>query len=238
MTTLFIADLHLDESRPDILDIFLQFLRTEARHADALYILGDLFEAWIGDDNSTFNQTIIQALGETSRHGTMLYFMKGNRDFLIGRKFLRASGCQLLPDEHQVLLGEQPTLLMHGDTLCTEDLKYLQFRKRTRNFFVQQFFLLKPLSQRKALAQKARHMSYDHTRTVSPELMDVTPAEVLRVMHKHQVQHLIHGHTHRPTVHHFSLDGKTASRTVLAPWHDNGSALLCHSDGKQEFIEF
>lgn len=238
MTTLFIADLHLEEARPDISAIFFKFLKEEAVAAKALYILGDLFEVWIGDDDtSAFNQSVIQALRQTANRGTAVYFMRGNRDFLIGKRFRREAGCHILPDEQLINLGGQPTLLMHGDTLCTRDEKYLRFRKKSRNFLVQKLFLLKPLAKRKEMAQQARKTSYDHTRSAAPEIMDVTQSEVERVMLKHQTTRLIHGHTHRPAVHEFSLDGQIATRTVLAPWHERGSALLCHEDGKQDIIE-
>jgi UDP-2,3-diacylglucosamine hydrolase len=238
MTTLFIADLHLEEARPEISELFFKFLREEAASAKALYILGDLFEVWIGDDDrSRFNQAVIQALRQAANRGTAVYFMRGNRDFLIGRAFQRDAACEILADEKLIYLNEQPILLMHGDTLCTQDIKYLQFRKRSRNFFIQQLFLLKSLTKRKAIAATARKRSYDHTQSAAPEIMDVTQTEVERVMQKHKAKQLIHGHTHRPAVHQFSLAGQPVTRTVLAPWHHEGSALLCHSDGKQEFIE-
>lgn len=238
MTTLFIADLHLEESRPDITELFFKFLRQQASQANALYILGDLFEVWIGDDDHTpFNQSIIQVLRQIRDNGTRIYLMRGNRDFLINKKFLGQSGCILLPDEHVILLAGQPTLLMHGDTLCTQDIQYLKFRRKSRNFFVQKLFLLKSLSARRAIAQQARQISYDHTHSIAPQIMDVTPEEVTRMMIKHQVHHLIHGHTHRPAMHHFLVNGKIATRIVLAPWHEHGSALIYHDNGLQEFIE-
>ncbi|HVY53760.1 MAG TPA: UDP-2,3-diacylglucosamine diphosphatase [Gammaproteobacteria bacterium] len=236
MHTLFIADLHLEEGRPDIAAIFLRFLQQEAAQAQALYILGDLFEVWIGDDDqSAFNLMVINALRKTVERGTKVYLMKGNRDFLIGRKFKKQSGCEILPDEYLVKLNGQSTLLMHGDTLCTLDIKYLKFRKRARNFFIQQLFLLKSLAKRKAIAQEARKRSYDHIHSAMPEIMDVTQEEVERMMKKYAVYHLIHGHTHKPNVHRFKLGNQEATRTVLAPWHEHGSVLVCHADGTQEF---
>lgn len=238
MSTYFIADLHLEESRPDISSLFLQFLRQEAPYMKTLYILGDLFEVWIGDDDhSPFNQSIINALQAVCSQGISIYLMRGNRDFLMGKQFMRQTGCRLLPDEKRISLANQPTLLMHGDTLCTRDSDYLRFRKHTRRFLVQKLFLLKSLTKRRAIAQKARQLSHQHTHTTAPEIMDVTLDEVARVMLKHQVLHLIHGHTHRPNIHHFTLNGQAATRTVLAPWHEKGSALLCHEDGRQEFLE-
>lgn len=238
MTTLFIADLHLEAARPEISALFLKFLKEEVATAKALYILGDLFELWIGDDDqSAFNQSIIQALREAANRGTAVYFMRGNRDFLIGKTFQRQSACQILPDEQLIQLQGQNILLMHGDTLCTQDLKYLAFRKRSRRFLVQQLFLLKSLSKRRAMAEDGRKKSYNHTRGTAAEIMDVTQAEVERVMQKHNTTTLIHGHTHRPAVHEFLLNGQKATRTVLAPWHEHGSALVYHEDGRQEFIE-
>jgi len=235
----FIADLHLDDSRPDIVSIFLKFLHQNVVHSKALYILGDFFETWIGDDHDTpLHHSIICALRNLRAQGTLIYIMRGNRDFLLGKQFMRQASCQLLPDEHVIFLGNQRTLLMHGDTLCTKDIKYLQFRKRAHNFFVQKLFLLKSLSKRKQIAQQARKMSYDHVSSTTPEIMDVTQEEVERVMTHHHVAHLIHGHTHRPEVHHFILHEKPATRTVLAPWHDHGSALRYDEErDTQEFLK-
>jgi UDP-2,3-diacylglucosamine hydrolase len=231
---LFISDLHLEDSRPDITDIFFRFLQGDARQADNLYILGDFFEAWIGDDNLTdFNRSVIAELRKATAAGLPIYIMHGNRDFLLGKRFLKATGCQLLPDEYVVNLAGTPTLLMHGDTLCTTDIAYLKFRKTSRNWFMQQLFLLKSLKKRQAIAADMREKSKAYTSTAPEKLMDVTQEEVARVMLKHKVQHLIHGHTHRPAVHQFELAGKSATRTVLAPWHEHGSVLICDASGKQ-----
>jgi UDP-2,3-diacylglucosamine hydrolase len=228
MTTLFISDLHLEPYRPDITELFLRFLNTTALKADALYILGDFFEAWIGDDDtSDFHQTIITALHQATQQGLPIYFTHGNRDFLIGKKFLRASGCQLLPEEYVIDLYGTPTLVMHGDTLCTLDENYLKFRKKTRKWWVQKLFLLKSLKKRRAIAAKMRADSKEYTSTAPDYLMDVTQTEVERVMQKHQVRHLIHGHTHREAIHHFDLTGQAAKRIVLGAWHDRGSVLVC-----------
>jgi UDP-2,3-diacylglucosamine hydrolase len=237
MTTYFVADLHLEESRPDIAQIFLKFLRQEVLRADALYILGDLFEAWIGDDdNTSFHQMIINALSDISRKGIPVYFMRGNRDFLVGKTFRRKTGCRLLPDEHVIQLYGQPTLLMHGDTLCTQDKEYLKFRRYARNYFVQKFFLFKSIEKRKAIAQMARQKSTQYTRSAPSEIMDVTPDEVIRVMKKYSTRHLIHGHTHRPDIHRFMIDDEMSTRTVLAPWHEKGSAFAVYANGQREFI--
>lgn len=234
MKTLFISDLHLEEQRPDITELFLKFLETYTTNADALYILGDFFEAWIGDDDQTvFHQSIIDALHNASQRGLPIFIMHGNRDFLLGKKFLRAAGCQLLPDEHVINLYGTPTLLMHGDTLCTLDTNYLAFRKKTRKWWVQKLFLLKSLEKRRAVADKMRSASREYTSTTPTHIMDVTQAEVERVMLKHKVQHLIHGHTHRPDVHSFTLNQDAATRTVLGPWHEHGSVLVCENNGKK-----
>lgn len=237
MIKLFISDLHLEESRPDIAEIFLKFLHQYAMQANALYILGDFFEVWIGDDDlSAFNLSIIKALKAATDRGLSIYFMHGNRDFLIGKKFLRATGCRLLPDEHLVEMSGLPTLLMHGDTLCTDDVAYLKFRKKSRNKFFQKLFLWKSLNKRKNIAAGMREKSKAHTSTAAEKIMDVAQAEVERVMSKHKVKHLIHGHTHRPAVHEFELNGEVATRTVLEAWHDRGTVLICDDTGEKKVI--
>jgi UDP-2,3-diacylglucosamine hydrolase len=234
---IFISDLHLDECRPEMTALFLKFLAHEAKEAQTLYILGDFFEIWVGDDDlSEFNRTIIQALNKATVQGLPIFILHGNRDFLLGKKFLQMTGCRLLQDEYVLSLFGTPTLLMHGDTLCTGDIKYLKFRKKARNWLFQKLFLIKSLEKRKAIATHYREASQAHTATTPENIMDVTQAEVERLMYKHKVQHLIHGHTHRENVHHFSLKCKPATRTVLGAWHDQGSALICYADGKQELI--
>jgi UDP-2,3-diacylglucosamine hydrolase len=234
MINLFISDLHLDEFHPQITDIFLNFLLTHAARADGLYILGDFFEFWVGDDDlSPYNLLIIEALRAQTAAGLPIYFMQGNRDFLVGKKFMRLSGCRLLPDEYIVDLGGTPTLLLHGDTLCTQDIAYQKFRKRSRNWFIQKLFLTRSLSARKKVAENYRRKSESYTRSAPENIMDVTTVEVERVMKKHQVQHLIHGHTHRPAQHDFILDGKPATRTVLPAWHALGTVLVCTDDHKE-----
>lgn len=234
MINLFISDLHLDEHQPEIADIFLRFLQQEARQADALYILGDFFEAWVGDDNLTpFNKKIIHELRALTDKGVPVYLQHGNRDFLLGKQFLQATGATLLPDEYTVDLNGVPHLLMHGDTLCTADKDYLKFRKRCHNWFLQKLFLLKSLKSRQKMANNMRAKSKIRTQTKPRYLMDVSQEEVERVMQKHKVQHLIHGHTHMPALHRFTLQGKPATRTVLAPWHDEGSVLICDGEANQ-----
>lgn len=234
---IFISDLHLEEARPDITALFLKFLATTAKEADALYILGDFFEAWIGDDNlSPFNQSIILALKTATSQGLPVYIMHGNRDFLLGKTFFHMTGCRLLPDTYVLNIFGTPTLLMHGDILCTLDVAYLKFRKKSRHWLIQKLFLFKSLAKRQAIVARYRQASKAHISTLPDYIMDVTQTEVERVMQKHGVQHLIHGHTHREAVHTFQLDNKPATRTVLGAWHEQGSALFCYSGGKQELV--
>jgi UDP-2,3-diacylglucosamine hydrolase len=237
MSIIFISDLHLEESQPSTTEIFFQFLKQITSSTNTLYILGDFFEAWIGDDDLTpFHLSIIHALKSATENGLPIYIMHGNRDFLLGKKFLRATGCQLLADEVVINLYGVPTLLMHGDTLCTQDVKYLQFRKKTRNWFFKKLISFKSLEKRREMAREYREKSKSHIATLADNIMDVTQTEVERVMQKHHVQHLIHGHTHRQAVHTFELNNKPATRTVLGAWHGSGSALICDENNKQEFI--
>lgn len=235
--TLFISDLHLDEHHPAATQIFLSLLTScDAASVDAIYILGDLFEAWIGDDDDTaFHRTIIQALHTLTSRGIPVYFLPGNRDFLIGKKFLKATGCKKLPDEARIMLYGKPVLLMHGDTLCTQDLAYLAWRKKSRNpILYTLLFLILPLSLRRQFANKMRKKSAHYTQSVRKEIMDVTQNEVERVMKKHDTHFLIHGHTHRPDIHHFSTDGMNYTRIVLGAWHSEGSVLVWQESGEYE----
>lgn len=237
MLKIFISDLHLEEKRLDIAEIFFKFIEKEAIKAQALYILGDLFESWIGDDDLTpFNQSIIDALKKATSRGLPIYLMHGNRDFLLGKNFLKATGCQLLKEEEVILINHTPTLLLHGDTLCTEDVQYLKFRKKARSFWFKKCVLLKSLQKRREMANAYREKSKMHTSSTPDYIMDVTQSAVMNVMKKYSVQHLIHGHTHREAVHHFSLNDKDATRTVLGAWHSDGSALICKENGQQELI--
>jgi UDP-2,3-diacylglucosamine hydrolase len=237
--TIFISDLHLEETRPDIAQRFVQLLKNCDSSVDALYILGDLFEVWIGDDdNSPFHQEIFNALKSATQNGLVIYFMRGNRDFLIGRKFLRATDCRLLSDEEIIVLYNTPVLLMHGDTLCTRDMAYLKARRKARNRFLQTLFLLLPITYRRKIADKMRAKSLQHTQSASLHIMDVTQSEVVRVMQKHGVNFLIHGHTHRPQFHELSLNHESAERIVLGAWHQKGNMLIWDAAGKKEWIEF
>ena len=229
---LLISDLHLEEERPDISRAFLHFLDTRARQAEALYILGDFFEVWIGDDAMTpFQRGIAQALRRLSDSGTRIYLMHGNRDFLLGKAFCREAGCTLLSDPHEVMLAGEKVLLMHGDSLCTLDVGYMKMRRWLRN--PQSLFILRnlPLNTRHKLARKLRSESRSQTRMKASDIVDVTPEEVQRVMADHGVRTLIHGHTHRPASHELQVDGQPARRIVLGDWDKQGWALQIDENG-------
>lgn len=235
MSVLFISDLHLEAERPDITRAFLHFLSTRARTAQALYILGDFFEAWIGDDGmDEFQHAIARALRELSDSGTRIYLMHGNRDFLIGQAFCREAGCTLLRDPSLIEVGGEKILLMHGDSLCTLDAAYMKLRRWLRNPV--SLFILRnlPLATRRKLARKLRKESRAQTRMKASEIVDVTPAEVERIMRDKGVRILIHGHTHRPAVHELQVDGRPARRIVLGDWDSQGWALEADDQGMQQ----
>ena len=229
---LLISDLHLEEQRPDITRAFLHFLQTRARQAEALYILGDFFEVWVGDDGmSPFQHNIARALRELSDAGTRIFLMHGNRDFLIGPAFCRAASCTLLKDPSIVRLNGEPVLLMHGDSLCTLDVGYMKLRRLLRNPL--SLFILRnlPLTTRRKLARKLRSESRAQTRMKAREIIDVTPDEVPRIMAEHGVRTLIHGHTHRPAEHALEVNGQSARRIVLGDWDSQGWALQIDEQG-------
>jgi len=229
---LLISDLHLEEKRPDITRAFLHFLATRARQAEALYILGDFFEVWIGDDGMTpFQHEIAGALRELSDAGTRIYLMHGNRDFLIGKAFCREAGCTLLSDPHKLQMNGEPVLLMHGDSLCTLDVGYMKLRRWLRNPLSLLILRNLPLSTRQKLARKLRNESRAQTRMKASEIVDVTPEEVIKVMAAHGVRTLIHGHTHRPAVHELEVNGQAARRIVLGDWDRQGWALQVDETG-------
>jgi len=227
MTTLFISDLHLDTTRPQIVEQFLAFLRDEAAKADALYILGDFFEAWIGDDAAgELESTIADALAQLQERGVPVFFMHGNRDFLLGDAYARRARMTILPDPSVIDIEGERVLLMHGDTLCTDDVRYQAFRSQTRDANWQRTFLGKPLSERQAFAAQARAESQRYTRSVDDAITDVNDEAVRGTMLAHDVRKLIHGHTHRPAQHHLELGNeKAAERIVLGDWYERGSAL-------------
>lgn len=227
---LFIADLHLDPSRPEITALFTRFLEQEKNQAQALYILGDLFEAWIGDDAVPSSDPVLTALRDFSQQ-VPTYFMHGNRDFLVGERFAELTGIELLPDPIVVDLTGTPTLLMHGDSLCIDDHEYQAFRSMVRNPEWQAAFLAMPIEQRIQMAQQARSESGERNQLIDDYLMDVNQQAVEDEMQRHSVQQLIHGHTHRPAIHHFESDGQQRTRVVLGDWYEQGSVLRVDEDG-------
>lgn len=231
-TTFFISDLHLCASRPAITELFLGFLE-RARSARALYILGDLFEYWLGDEAVEMEayRAPIEALRRATDAGLPVFVMHGNRDFLMGEGFARATGCRLLPEAARVDLYGTPTLLMHGDTLCTDDLEYMAFRAVVRDAKWQREFLAKGVTEREALIRRTREYSKMSTARKKPEIMDVTQHAVEAAMRAHRVRDLIHGHTHRPGEHRFMLDGAPARRMVLGDWYEQGSVLRVTAEG-------
>ena len=229
MTTLFISDLHLEESRPDITRAFLSFLEQQAAGVESLYILGDFFEAWIGDDERTpLQEQVAGALRQLSDSGTRLFLMHGNRDFLIGDDFCARAGATLLDDPTVIDLYGTPTLLMHGDSLCTADVEYQKFRANMRNPQWQQMILQRPLKDRQQMARQLREISMAKNQGKEEFIMDVTHEEVVKDMERHQVQRLIHGHTHRPAVHELTANGQPARRIVLGDWDQNVWWLEAH----------
>ena len=219
MTTLFISDLHLEESRPDITGAFLGFLKTHAMGVERLYILGDFFEAWIGDDERTpLQEHVAAALREVRDSGTEIFLMHGNRDFLIGNDYCERAGATLLDDPTVIDLYGTPALLMHGDSLCTADVEYQKFRANMRNPQMQKMMLARPLEDRQQMARQLRQMSMAKNQGKAEDIMDVTPEEVVKELEHHGVQLMIHGHTHRPAIHDLEANGEPARRIVLGDW--------------------
>ena len=233
MAVFFISDLHLCTDRPEINRVFFEFLRGPAREAQSLYILGDLFEYWAGDDDLSdqFNASVAAALSEYAQTGPVLRFMHGNRDFLLNGEFAKACGGSLIDDPHSVDLFGTPTLLMHGDTMCTDDLDYQKFRVQVRNPNWQKGFLALPLEQRKRQIEAVRQTSESEKTRKAPEIMDVNQGAVEATLRKHGYPRLIHGHTHRPARHVLHVDGRICERWVLADWYRTGSYLRCDEHG-------
>ncbi len=225
MTTLFISDLHLDQTRPNIIEIFRRFIAEEAVNADALYILGDLFEAWIGDDAEDITgKQFIDAMRPMREARKPCFYMHGNRDFLLGERFAKESGMTLLPDPSVINLYGTPTLLMHGDTLCTDDDAYQAFRKQVRSPEWQRQFLAQSIETRQAFASQARQESQLHTKDSSnAAIMDVNQEAVEATMKSTNVHRLIHGHTHRQATHQLALENHTMERIVLGDWYEQES---------------
>jgi UDP-2,3-diacylglucosamine hydrolase len=230
--TYFIADLHLAEDRPDITRCFIDFLNADAVKAQALYILGDLFESWIGDDdNSDLNNTVASALSALTLSGTKIYYIHGNRDFLIGKKYAKKSSMILLPEVDCIELYGKKIVIMHGDTLCTRDIDYQAFRKKSRSWWWPNLMLMLPLSVRRKKAADYRKRSKAATALKAQDIMDVTPSEVVACLEEYHCQYMIHGHTHRPAIHNIEANGLPAQRLVLGDWYEQGAWLKVTSDG-------
>ncbi len=242
--TLFISDLHLSEDRAsDAVTnaVFFRFCDTIAPRAEALYILGDLFEYWVGDDclneaTPAINQQVAHALLAVANAGTKIYFMAGNRDFLIQQQFAQAAGLTILQDPTVINLYGNAVLLMHGDTLCTDDTDYQQVRKMVRDPVWQNQVLAQPLTARYALAQNARQQSSDAKASKTADIMDVNANALLEAFRTHQVATLIHGHTHRPARHSLVVDDQSCTRWVLSDWHESGQALRVAANGQIDVL--
>ena len=226
--TLFISDLHLSDARSPVNALFFRFLETATSEAASLYILGDLFDYWVGDDqleHDSVGRNVAAALRRLAEAGTKIYLMHGNRDFLIGKRFATEAGLILLPDPVLIDLNNKPTLLLHGDTLCTDDIAYQQFRLQARDPAWQREILAKPYSDRQTLAKSIRMQSDSEKSGKPEEIMDVTPSSVETVFRSYDYPTIIHGHTHRPATHRHVIDGHICQRWVLADWHERGEYL-------------
>jgi UDP-2,3-diacylglucosamine hydrolase len=235
MERIFISDLHLDANRENLTLAFTQFLSERCQTIDELYILGDFFELWLGDDDhSVLNRGVIEALSSLPCD---VFIMHGNRDFLIGEAFCDAAGAKMLPDPHPIILGNQPALLMHGDSLCTRDEEYMKARNLLRSAAFQRDFLSKQMPERKILAEQIRGKSQKVSREKAEEIMDVTPEEVIKVMDQAKASVLVHGHTHRPAVHEVDLHFGAGTRYVLGDWHTSMQFLKA-TDSDLELVKY
>lgn len=235
MKRLFISDLHLDESRPWVVNAFSTFLKTRARQARELYILGDLFEAWIGDDDDGELATRVRTnMRDLAEAGVELYLMQGNRDFLLGSRFARETCCRMLADPSVIEVGGKPCVLSHGDALCTRDSEYMQLREVLRSRAWQDEILERSLDERRTLAREVREESRRAGANKADNIMDVTAEAVCQLMQEHRANLMIHGHTHRPAVHEFDLSGEPASRIVLGDWFHY--AWVLELEGRQRAL--
>jgi UDP-2,3-diacylglucosamine hydrolase len=234
VSTLFISDLHIDAARPEVTEQFVEFLRTHAADAEALYILGDLFESWVGDDAADEGQRMaIAALRQLTARGVPCFVMHGNRDFLLGQQFCSQSGAQLLPDPLIVTLYGEPVLVMHGDALCTDDRAYQRLRATVRDEAWQRQFLALSVAARRALAGAARVGSQAHTASMQYAITDVNADSVVLALRTSATATLLHGHTHRPGIHPLEVDGRPCTRIVLGDWYTHGSVLLWDASGPE-----
>ncbi len=237
--SLFISDLHLAPERPGMIKLFEKFVDDIAAHADTLYILGDFLEYWIGDDDRAHGlEPVFAALDRLHQAGTTIRLMHGNRDFLIGHKLARQYHFEIINDPNMHSFSGQPVLLMHGDLLCTDDIAYQNYRRKARNKIIQRIFLSLPLFIRERIAKSLRETSEKATSYKSADIMDVNQQAVEDTMRKTGVNTLIHGHTHRPGMHEFELDGKKVKRIVLGDWYQDGNYLRINDDGEFELVQF
>lgn len=238
MSTLFISDLHLSSTDSGRLQLTVDFLKSKANNIDALYILGDLFNTWLGDDIVPIEfELLIEQLQQIHQSGIKTYLMVGNRDFMMGKRFAQRAGCELLGDNCVIDLYGTKTLLMHGDTLCIDDKAYQRYRKWSRNKLLQWCFLHLSANYRQGVSDKIKQKSRQQKQHKSAMIMDVNPSEVVRVMKRFNVTQLIHGHTHRPAIHQLYMNDKTVQRIVLGDWENEPSYLKCDSQ-QCELIDY
>ena len=236
---LFISDLHLAPERPQIIKLFERFIDEVATNSDRLYILGDFLEYWIGDDDKAERLgNAFAALERLSESGTEVFFMHGNRDFLVGELLAKQCHFEIIHEPLVEVIANQPTLLMHGDSLCTDDIEYQEFRSMVRSKQWQDKQLKKPLAEREEIAKLFREQSQHATADKPPEIMDVNQNTVVDTMNEHKVSLMIHGHTHRPAIHEFEIDGKEAKRIVLGDWYEAGSYLRITEENEMDLITF
>jgi UDP-2,3-diacylglucosamine hydrolase len=232
MARLFVSDVHLDAAAPQATEQFLAFLGGEAARAEALYILGDLFEAWVGDDDrDPEKERVCEGLRSLAARGVACFALHGNRDFLLGTGFTERSGCRMLADPVVAEFDGERVLLTHGDALCTDDHAYQELRSLVRDPARQRRFLALPLTRREMLADEARAGSRRHTARSVPYIMDVNQQAVAAALRAARARRMIHGHTHRPGIHDFELDGTAAQRIVLGAWYEEGSYLRYEQGG-------
>ena len=233
---LFLSDLHLHDSRPQITELFFRFLEAEASTAQAVYILGDLFEFWAGDDSNAYPE-VINALRHATDNGTPIFFMRGNRDFLVGNQFSLETGCELLNDPTIIEINNEPILLMHGDTLCTDDIEYQEFRQEVRSREWQDKVMSMPLPERMGYFQSLREASQKSIQEKPAHIMDVNQLVVEEQMTDGNTRLLIHGHTHRQAIHELTITRAPATRIVLGDWYESGNVLSVNSPTDYRFID-
>jgi UDP-2,3-diacylglucosamine hydrolase len=232
MSVLFVSDLHLDAERPDAIDAFVDFVERECIRCERLFILGDLFEVWVGDDDDDpVLARAIDAIASLRAYEVPCYIMHGNRDFLLGDDFAARTGAKILTDYVTIDVYGQSLLLTHGDLLCTDDTAYMKLRATVRDAQWQSAFLERPIQERRQIAASMRERSKSETAMKAEDIMDVNQTAVEQTLRSHDVKILIHGHTHRPGVHRFELDGEAATRIVLGDWYTEGTILQWERSG-------